>query len=328
MKIFVSGATGHVGSHLVKKLAESGHTVHALVRSAEKAKSIQFENVVLFEGDITNLASVDTAMAGCDQVYHLAAMAKVWSKNSGDFYTANVGGTVHVLESALKHKVDRVVFTSSAGVLGPSIKGVVTESKIRDLDFFNEYEGSKSMAEAKVSEYIIVHGMDIVTVSPTRIYGPFLFGTPQAATLLIDKYVNGKWRIYPGTGKEIGNYIFIDDVIAGHILAMEKGEKGHNYILGGENHSYISLYEKLGTIAGIQRKMIRLPLWIQVRFAKIQLFLADRFGKEPMITPKWIAKAKFHWEVSPQKAVDELNVPVTPFDEGLKQTIAHLRHEK
>jgi len=245
MKIFISGGTGSIGAHLVKELSAQGHTVHALVRSLEKGKNIEFQNVLLFKGDILNYLEIERAMKGCQQVYHLAAYAKVWAKNTGDFYKFNVEGTVNVLKSAHVNSVDKVVVTSTAGVLGPSLSGIINEEKIRDIDFFNEYEGSKSMAESKIKDFIINYGLNVVIVSPSRVYGPFLFGEPSSVTLMVDKFVNGSWRIYPGTGKELGNYVYIEDVVVGHMLAMQHGKSGNTYILGGENHDYISFYSTL-----------------------------------------------------------------------------------
>jgi nucleoside-diphosphate-sugar epimerase len=325
IKIFVTGGSGSIGSHLIKILADRGHIVHALVRSIHNSKELQFKNVILFEGDIKDPSSIEKAMKGCQQVYHLAAFAKVWSRNSGDYYSINVGGTVNILNSALKLGVQKVVVTSTAGVFGPSIQSIVDEEKIRDIDFFNEYEGSKLAVESKIKDFIIQKGMNIVIVAPTRVYGPCLFGQPNSITLMIDKYVNGKWRIYPGTGKEIGNYIYIDDVILGHILAMEKGVNGQTYILAGENQDYISFFAILSETTGIKRKMIKIPNWVQNCFANYQLFLAKYLNKTPKITPKWMCKGKYNWEVSAQKAIIELGVPITPLAIGLQMTVDNLR---
>jgi farnesol dehydrogenase len=325
MKIFVTGATGNIGAHLITKLSNAGHTVHALVRSKAKCTALAMENVFFFEGDITNPKSIDAAMQGCEQVYHLAALAKVWAKDTGDFYRINVIGTNNVLESAHRFGIQKVVVTSTAGVYGPSLTGIVHEGKVRDIDFFNEYEGSKALSESHIKDFVVQRGMDIVIVSPTRVYGPFIFGEIAAVTIMMDKFVNGSWRIYPGTGKEIGNYIYIDDVVDGHLLAMEKGKTGHTYILGGENIDYIQFYSMLSTSAGIKRKMLRLPLFFQLAFAKFQLFLANTFSVEPVIVPKWVSKGKYNWEVSPEKAVRELGLPVTPIQEGFQKTVSYLQ---
>ncbi len=325
MKIFVSGATGSIGAHLVKMLSERGHTVHALVRSMEKARNLSFENVFPFQGDITDKSSVDAAMKNCEQAYHVAAYAEVWAKDSGIFYDINVGGTVNVMQSALEHDIKRVVFTSTAGIFGPSLNGIITEEKIRDVDLFNEYEGSKLMAESVVKDFVNLHDLDVVIISPTRVYGPFLFGEPSSTTLMIDKFVNGGWRLYPGDGTGIGNYVYIEDVALAHILAMEKGKKGETYLIGGENYDYITFFKMMGEIAGIKRKMFKIPMWEQLIFARLELFFAIWFNKKPEVTPKWIVRGKYHYELSPAKAVRELGLPITPIEEGLKKSVEWVR---
>lgn len=327
MKIFLSGGTGSIGSHLVKVLSEKGYTIHALVRSLEKAESIRFPNVFFFEGDITNKASVDLAMEGCEQAYHLSAYAKVWAKNTGTFYKVNVEGTVNILKSAYEKGVKKIVVTSTAGVFGPSINGIITEEKIRDIDFFNEYEGSKALAESRVKDFVNFFDLNVVIVSPTRVYGPLLFGAPNSTTLLIDKFVNHNWAIYPGNSKKLGNYVYIEDVVEGHILAMEKGRKGHTYLLGGENHDYFTFFELMKEISGIKRKLYTIPIWLQKSYAYLILKQAEILGKEPMVTPKWIPKGELDWEVSSQKAFQELGMPVTSLREGLSKTIEYLQSQ-
>ncbi len=325
MKVFVTGATGAIGAHLVKSLSDRGNTVHILVRSLAKAKELSFKGVVPFVGDITNKRSIDQAIEGCTQVYHLAACAKVWAKNTGHFYKVNVQGTENVLQSALEHKIDKVVVTSTAGVLGPSINSVITEKKIRDVDFLNEYEGSKSMAESKIKDFVNVHGLNVVIVSPSRVYGPLVFGSPSSTTLMIDKYVNGSWRIYPGKGIELGNYVYIEDVISGHLLAMDKGQKGQVYLLGGENYDYKTFYKVLSEVSGVKRKMVSIPYWFQMILARLLWLRAETFLINPLFTPKWVRKGFYDWELSSEKSVRELGVSITPLKDGLIKTANYLK---
>jgi nucleoside-diphosphate-sugar epimerase len=121
MNIFLSGATGFIGRRLAIVLAESGNTVHAIYRSKKKIGSINHPNVKWFEGDILNHESLEKAMIGCEQAYHLAAFASVWENNPGDFTKYNVQGTLNVLDCAKKCGIKNVVVTSNSGILGPSI---------------------------------------------------------------------------------------------------------------------------------------------------------------------------------------------------------------
>lgn len=327
MKIFVSGGLGSIGAHLVKMLSDRGHTVHCLIRDKKRGEQLNFANVQLFEGDIRDAIAVSKAMQGCEQAYHVAAIAKVWLKNSRDFYDINVQGTVHVLQAAVDHGVSKVVVTSSAGTFGPSIHGIVDENKSRDIDIFNEYEGSKILADLRCKEFALRNDIDVVIVSPTRVYGPFLFGTPSSITMIVDKYVNESWRIYPGHGSRIGNYAYIEDVALGHILAMEKGQNGHTYLLGGENYTWTEFYEVLAKVSGVNRKMINVPFWLQMTVGKVQLLLAKTFGKAPDVVPKWVKRGLYDYEVSIQKSIDELGVPVTPLEEGLAKAVEWLQEK-
>ncbi|MBL7827611.1 MAG: NAD-dependent epimerase/dehydratase family protein [Saprospiraceae bacterium] len=319
MKYFVTGGSGYIGSWLVKKLTEQGHSVHALIRDPRKAQAIAGQGVQLFQGDILDTDSIRRAMEGCDAVFHLAAFAKVWAKDPKTFFDLNVVATNRILDAVKDLGVGRTVVTSTAGVFGASLYGPITELSARDLDFFNEYESSKALSESKIKDYVI-DGLDVVIVSPTRVYGPTLHGKPESVTMLIHNFVHSGWRFIPGDGTKIGNYVFIDDVVEGHLSAMEKGKKGHTYILGGGNHDYNEFFGLLKNITGIRRQMIHMPIGLQMLFSQLQL-AKTWFGKEPLITPKWIAKGKYDWEVDPSKAINELELTITPLEEGLRKTV-------
>ena len=130
-------------------------------------------------------------------MYHLAGNASIYEKDPSRYFTINVDGTKNVMDAALKLGVKKMVFTSSAGVIGPSVGGVVTEEKVREIGFFNEYESSKAEAEDLVRSYVSEKNIDAVIVLPTRVYGPYLFGEPASVSLLIKKYIAGNWKIIP-----------------------------------------------------------------------------------------------------------------------------------
>ena len=324
MNVFITGGTGYIGAHLIKELISNGHKVHALVRSLEKAAPLPKEGLVLFKGDLSDKESIKEAMKGCDQVYHMAGNTSIWEKDRSKYYTINVDGTRNIMDAALEHKVKRVVFTSTAGVLGPSYGGIVTELKCRNVDFIIEYESSKAMAESLIKSYVIEKGLDAVIVSPTRVFGPVLFGEPASITQLISKYTKGKWRIIPGDGSKIGNYVFVDDVVKGHILAMENGVKGGTYILGGENHSYNAFFKILKEESGLDYHLIKTNVGLQLFYAHLSEFFAMLRNKKPAITTKWVQRSNYHWEVSPNKAVEELQLKITPLREGIKKTLKSL----
>lgn len=328
MKIFISGATGFIGARLAMTLAEQGHNVHALVRKTSVTSVIEHKNIHLFEGDITSHETVEAAMKGCDQAYHLGAYVKVWAKDEARFFQINVMGTIHVLHAAEKLKVKKVVVTSTADVYGPSGTGVLHEDSVRMTEFMSEYESSKFMSEERIQHFIRRHHLQVVIVNPTRLYGPGLLNDSNAVTKMIKDYTQGKWHIIPGNGHSVGNYVFIDDVVQGHILAMEKGRTGEKYILGGENISYNDFFRILTEVSGKKHWLLHLPLWLMLFVSRIQLMMANLFGMEPLIVPRWVRRFMKNWALSSEKAQKELGYNPLPLREGYRLTLDWLAGEK
>lgn len=326
MKILITGATGYIGSGLAKELASRGYTIHALIRSPEKAGLIRHENVHIFQGTILQPDKIDKAIAGCRQVYHLAAYAKPWAKDARTFFNINTQGTDNILQSAYDHHVEKVVFTSTAGTFSPSLEKPVDENTLRLIDFFNDYETSKFIAEDRCQKYVR-KGLNVVIVNPPRLYGPGLLSKSNAVTLMIKRYLEGRWRIIPDSGEKVGNYVFIDDVIKGHILAMKKGRSGEKYLLGGENISYSGFFDTLAKVSGKKHKMINLPSPVMMAAAGLFLFWTRISGRPPLITPEWVKKYLYNWALSSQKAVEELGYQITPLESGMQKTVEWIRKQ-
>jgi farnesol dehydrogenase len=321
--VLVTGATGYLGKQLALRLANSGHKVHAMYRSEGKIGGLEHENVWLFKGNLIDHSSIDKAMDGCDQVYHLAAFAAVWTRKSDMIYEQNVRGTVNILESALKFGVKRVVHTSTAGVFGPSGDNPNTEESPLSETHFIHYDRSKALAEQKIKAYVR-DGMDVVIVNPTRIYGPGKLGDSNGVTRMIRDYIKGKWHIIPGNGRSVGNYVYIDDVVEGHILAMEKGLTGERYLLGGSNLTFNEFFNILKEVTGSRYFLIKTPLFIGISIAAIMLTMAKLTGRMPLITPGLLNRYSHHWAVSSEKAKSELGYDPVDFRKGLRRTVEWL----
>lgn len=324
MKIYITGATGFIGSKLTKRMIEEGNTVHALIRNPAKSKKINFENVIFKDGDLLNADSLYQGMKGCEEVYHLAAFARPWAKQQDTYYKTNVQGTLNVLLAAIKAGVRKVVITSTAGVLGPSKKDLVTENSGSNNLPFTEYEKTKILMEEKVWQ-LPKKQTQVVIVLPSRLYGPGELTVSNSVTKLIKLYSKGLWRLIPGNGQSIGNYVFINDVLDGLILAMKKGRSGERYIIGGQNLTYNEFFETLGKVFGKNRFMIKIPLKIILFISVIQLHLAELTGKPPVITPAWVKKYYHSWAISSNKAKNELGYQITPLHEGIIQTLEWLK---
>ena len=254
MKIFISGATGFIGIQLVKRLLKEGHEVHALYRSESKADLIRLPGVALFRGDILDSESLDEAMEGCREAYHTAAFAGVWSKDRQLVYRLNVDGALNVLASAERKKIRRVVLTSTAGILGPSPGEAVHESSPAPSSFFTDYESSKFLLEQKILGRREGRP-EVVIVNPTRVFGPGYLSESNGVTRMIKQYMEGKWRFIPGNGKSSGNYVHVEDVVSGHLLAMEKGKAGERYVLGGENITYLQFFDYVRKASGVRKRL-------------------------------------------------------------------------
>ncbi len=326
MKIFVTGATGFIGSKLCMKLAGLGHQVHALYRSESKTDILLHPEIKLFKGDILNYESLKNAMNACQQIYHMAAFTDVWIKDESRIYELNVTGTLNVLNAAMETGINDIVISSTAGVFGPSLDGnEVSETSIRQVDFFIEYERTKAIAEEMALGFL-QSGMNIKIVNPTRVFGPGVLNPSNSVTKLIASYLAGKWRMIPGNGNSIGNYVFIDDAVNGHMLAMEKGRPGERYLLGGENISYNDFFILIGEIAGRRRLMLKVPL-TPIFFASDLAILANKLtGVKPFITKGLIKKFNYNWRVNSQKAINELGYAPASFRESLTKTIDWIKN--
>lgn len=323
-RVFVSGATGFIGARLVVKLAESGSIVHALYRSEEKADLIRQDGVYLFKGDILDEDSIESAMKDCDAAFHVAAFAGVWSKDPSRIFRLNVDGALNVVKAAAKCGTRRVLITSTAGILGPSNRAAVDEKTPAPSSFFTDYEASKSLMEKKLGERSSPNP-EVIIVNPTRVYGPGILSESNGVTRMIGKYLDGKWRFIPGDGKSSGNYVHVEDVVTGHLLAMEKGKSGERYVLGGENITYNQLFDLTRKLGGVNFRLFHIPLWLMLTLASMMGLWTRLTGIAPLILSGLVKKFNHNWIVSSEKAIKELGYTPRSAHEGISDCIKWFR---
>lgn len=324
MRCLVTGATGFIGSRLAEELIRLGYSVNVLVRSPQKLSSLLVDEVTVIEGDVLDSIAVHQAVHNCDVVFHLAAFAGIWAKDKMLPYKINVIGTQNILKASASENVRKVVFTSSAGTLAPSRKDeLVDELSPLPDSYLTDYEKTKMQAELLCRVYFN-RGLDVVVVNPTRVFGPGPLNKSNSVTILIKNYLEGKWRFLPGNGKSIGNYVFIDDVINGLIMAMQLGVSGEKYILGGENVSFNELFRMIAEVGGRQYKLFHIPFPLVYALAETEQFMAVAFGKKPLITPSWAKRYSQNRLVSSEKAKNSLQYTITPLPVALEKTIMWL----
>ena len=323
MNIFLTGGSGFIGNALLRKLIQSGEHVHLLLRPKAAEQQLHYQNITVFKGDILDTENIEQAMQGCDRVYHLAAMAKNWSFNPYDFELVNVNGTANVLRIAGQLGIKKVVFTSTSMIFGPSNGQPVTESQSKQDFIYTDYARAKAKSEQLISEFT-QNDLKIVSVYPTRLFGPGLMTEGNAATQMIKLYMQGKWRYILGNGSAYGNYAYIDDIVDGHIQAMQYGKSGSRYILGGDNLSYNDFFRQIDAITGKNHLLLHIPLPVALFFSRIELIKARLLHIYPLITPEWVRVFGQDWLFSSDLAQKEIGYIITPFEKAMRRTIEWL----
>lgn len=327
MKLLVTGATGFIGSNLIKFLCSQTDSIRALCRPTSNISQLLDKPIQICWGDILDLSSVERAVDGCDYVFHLAGYASNWAKNPQKFYEVNTAGTKNVLIASKKTNVKKVVVTSTSMTFGPSEGEPQDEYGQRTEDFFCDYERSKFYTEQLAADFV-QNGLSVVLVHPTRVFGPGLISEGNSVTKMVKLYLMGKWRLILADGTSVGNYAFVEDVVRGHWLALQRGHPGEKYILGGENLTYNMFFELLADISRRHYRMIHVPLWSALAFSNLEVFLAKSFGIYPLITPQWVRIFSADWDFSSEKAQTELGYKITPFREALRKTLVWINHKK
>lgn len=228
MKAFVTGGTGFIGQHVVRKLLARGYEVHALARSPQSATQLTQMGAIAVPGDVTDTASMRPAMEGSDVVFHLAARYDYGRGDWGKMEAINVGGTRKVLRLAYELGVPKIVYTSTVAVFGDTKGELVDETYFHDGPFLTEYDRTKWLAHYKVAVPLIEKGAPIIIVMPGGVYGP---GDTSMLAETMRLFYRG-FPAVPGPSTTV-TYAHVADIAEGHILAAEKGQPGESYILAG-----------------------------------------------------------------------------------------------
>ncbi len=326
-KIFMTGATGFVGRQLTKKLLDSGHQIRALVEEKEECPFESHANFEYVTGNLGDKAAIKSAMADCYHGFHIAAYARPWAKDPRIYYDVNVEGTKNILDVAIKASMRKLVITSSCSITAPSNGTPSDESTVRKIPLFNHYDFSKQKMEELVGNYT-KNGFNAVLVSPPRIYGPGLMCPSNPVTDMVKKYLDGDWKLLPGNGDRLGSYVYIDDVVQGHILALKHGLPGEKYILAGDNRKFTDVFDTVGTITGIHRKLRKIPLGLILVFSYIQTKISNVLGRQPLLPYDWTCKLVYDWALSGNKAARELGYTITTLEEGMAKTVSWIRENQ
>ena len=326
MKAFVTGATGFLGSHVARVLAERGADLRLLVRPTSDLRNIADLNAERVEGDLRDAASIEKALSDCEVVFHVAADYRLWVRDPNEMYRSNVEGTRCLLEAARKQGVRRIVYTSSVATMGfgsGSNNGGVAdeESPVSLADMIGHYKRSKFMAE-QVAFEAAQSGVDVVIVNPTTPIGERDIKPTPTGRIVVD-FLKRKFPAYVETGL---NLVDATECARGHIQALEKGRSGERYILGGENLTLKQILDRLAAITGLPSPTVKVPHFVALSGAVFyEMVMGRLLGREPRATIDEVRMSRKMMFVSSAKAERELGWRVIPVDAALRRSVEWFR---
>jgi dihydroflavonol-4-reductase len=323
MAIFLTGATGFLGSHVARVLAEQGANLRLLVRPTSNLKNLEGLKAETAIGDLRDPASLEKAMSGCDTVFHVAADYRLWLRDPKEMYRSNVEGTRAILDAARKNGIKNIVYTSSVATIGFTGNGLPADedSPVSLADMIGHYKRSKFMAELIALE-AGRSGLRVVTVNPTTPIGEQDVKPTPTGRIVVD-FLKGKFPAYVETGL---NLVDARECALGHIAALEKGKSGERYILGGENLTLKQILDKLGKISGLPSPKIKLPYFVAYITGAVDQTITGRLlGRKPRATIETVRMGRKKMWASSDKAERELGWKSFPAENALRRAVEWFR---
>ena len=325
MRIFVTGATGFVGSHVAREVAARGADLRLLVRPTSNLANLEGLAAETVTGDLLQPESLRTAVRGCDAVMHVAADYRLWVRDPDSMYRANVEGTRALLRIAREEGVPRCVYTSSVATMGFKTDGTIVdeETPVSLADMVGHYKRSKFLAE-QVAIEAACSGQSVLILNPTTPIGSADLKPTPTGRIIVD-FLNKKFPAYVDTGL---NLVDVAEVAGTHAdaLSPDLGRPGQRYILGGENLTLKQILDKMSAITGLPSPTIKVPHSVAMIFAFFDENITGKLrGKEPRATIEAVRMGKKKMFASSAKAERELGFRIVPVYEALRSAIDWFR---
>lgn len=318
MTTLVSGATGFVGSHVVRRLIAHGSAVRALVRPSSRLAALEGLPVEIVAGDLRDRPSLARACRGIHQVFHVAADYRLWARDPREIYESNVNGTRNLVAAAQVAGVQRFVYTSTVATMAVPREGALpSEQTAAKLDeMIGHYKRSKFLAEQEVVA-AANNGFPAVIVNPTAPVGPGDWRPTPTGRIILD-FLQGRMPAYVDTGL---NVVAVEDVAEGHWLAAERGRVGQRYILGGRNMTLKEILSALASITGRRAPWVRLPHAAALCAAYVSQTASLVTHREPQIPLEGVRMSRHKMFVETSKAERELGFVAEPVEQALERAV-------
>jgi dihydroflavonol-4-reductase len=318
MMTLVTGATGFVGSHVVRQLCERGDPVRVLVRPTSRLLAIQGLPVESIVGDLRDPASLERACRGVLRVFHVAADYRLWARDPREIYEGNVTGTRNLLEAAQRAGCERFIYTSTVATIAVPRPGALPNEDTRAglEEMIGHYKRSKFLAEQEALKSA-ADGLPVVIVNPTAPVGPGDWKPTPTGRVILD-FVRGRMPAYVDTGL---NVVAVEDVAAGHLLAAERGRIGERYILGGRNMTLKEILDVLAAVTGRHAPRLRLPHAVALAAGYADQLVSRVTGREPQIPVDGVRMARHKMFVDGSKAQRELGFVAGSVEAALERAV-------
>jgi dihydroflavonol-4-reductase len=320
--VFVTGASGFVGSAVARALAARGYHVRVLVRPTSTRTNLEGLDAEIVEGDLRDAQATARAVAGARHVFHVAADYRLWAPDRGEIMRNNLASVRAVMDAALAAGVERVVYTSSVATLKPDPRGPADERRpATEAEAVGIYKRSKVAAERLVEAMIASAGLPAVIVNPSTPIGPRDVRPTPTGRILVEA-ASGRMPAYVDSGL---NLVHVDDVAAGHLAALDRGRIGERYVLGGQDVRLRDMLAMIARLAGRRPPRIELaraplfPLaWVNEQRCRLT-------GAAPFLTVDGLRMAQHAMFFSSAKAEADLGYRARPFEEAIADALAWFR---
>jgi dihydroflavonol-4-reductase len=314
----VTGASGFVGSAVARALVARGLHVRVLMRPSASRFNIAGMHCEPVIGDMRDEGSVAAGLKGARYLFHVAADYRLWARDPREIERNNLQGARATMGAALKAGVERVVYTSSVAALKPGDAAVDETSRHTPHTVIGAYKRSKLVAEREVERLIEKEKLPAVLVAPSTPIGPRDVKPTPTGRIIVEA-ATGRMPAFVDTGL---NLVHVDDVAHGHLLALDKGRIGENYILGGQDVALETMLGDIAFLSGRRPPSIKLPRAPLFPLAWGAEALARITGKEPFLTADALRMSRYRMFFRSDKASRELGYSARPYQEGLKDALA------